>query len=584
MVLLFLTLFVQVQAGAVLPADSVRALRDAARQAEARYERALRNRAPFSWQTGGGTDCDEVVGRFCLRFDSTTVPPSEPEHEDVATARAAAVDAGTRFFTAAPGELAAAGALVRLLVADGRAAEAVGAAREFAAASPDTLWQELLLGLALHAAGSDDAAELHFARALARLDPEERRGWLDPEWLLDPSERSRVAADPDGRAEYERRFWRLADPFWMTPANESWVEHMSRHAQAALLAASPGMSGMSRWGEDLRELTVRYGTPVARTRNRAAAPLPLGGRPGLTEYWDTAQRAYAPARLSEGIPGPSRPGARPALYSARARSAYAFQAVPRVLELQHQITRFLADGSAVLRADGLVVRDTVVADARRRVVPVGLIAYDSTFGARHGIVDEAVWKGDSALFTLRLRVPAGRIVYGVEALDTAALVGARARFALEGLPAQTGPVVSDLLICAPFTGSLLPNGSDDPVLRAHTSLVVQRGDTLGVYAEVYGLSDAGAQLGIELALEPAGTPSAVGRLARWAGEALGVIGPASKPRVAWWTDGERGVHSIALNLPLDPAIRGPHVLVLRVTDRASGRSAESRREIHAGPV
>jgi hypothetical protein len=561
------------QLSAALPADSIERLRDRARSAEARFERLARERAPHTWRTFTGSQCDEIVGRFCIRFDSTVSPPSRPEDGAIARARREAVETMRRYFAAAPHERGSAGPLVRLLITDGRAAEAVPAARAFAALSGDSLWGDLLLGTALHAAARGEEAELHFARALARLDPDERREWLDPAWLLDRDERQHVRRlDEPSQAEYERRFWRMADPFWMTAANEAWTEHMMRHTQTRLLAEVPRVGGMLRWGRDLDELTIRYGTPVARSRSENPG---LMARSTLVEYWDSAQRAFAPARLSAGVPGPPAPGERPPLYSARAQSAYAYGPVHRVLELEHQVTRFLDDsGRVVLRVDGRVQRDSTTASLAAQI---GLFAHDSTFGPLYRETASAAWAGDTARFSVILPVPTGPIIYSAEVLDTVSGVAARARYALDTLVPETGAIVSDLLVAHPFPPGPLPDRADDPRIRGRSSLSVTAGDTLGLYAEAYRLQ--GGALAVELALETGRDPSLLGRFGRWLGRAIGVAGPDSEPRVSWRSAQEDAVHSIVLNLPIDPRLRGPHVLVLRITDVSTGVVTETRRPI-----
>ncbi|NIU78285.1 MAG: hypothetical protein GWN71_33440, partial [Gammaproteobacteria bacterium] len=74
-----------------------------------------------------------------------------------------------------PGDVEVAGPLVRYLTEDGRAREAVSAARAFAWASADSTWGPLLVGFALHANGEDAEASAAFERALARMPVEERR-------------------------------------------------------------------------------------------------------------------------------------------------------------------------------------------------------------------------------------------------------------------------------------------------------------------------------------------------------------------------------------------------------------------------
>ncbi|HEX6309194.1 MAG TPA: hypothetical protein VFZ69_13445 [Longimicrobiales bacterium] len=559
-----LTLALSAQIGVGLPADSIETLRSRARSAEARFERLTRQLAPVVWTLSSGTDCDEIVGRFCLRFDSTTTPPAAPEAGRAVDARREAVEAVRRYFSAAPAELRAAGPLVRLLVNDQRPGEAVSGAGAFAALSGDTLWGDLLLGYANHWAGVDSAAERHFIAALARMTEQERAAWLDIARLLDPDERGRVRRlPPEARAEYDRRFWLMADPFWMTAANERWAEHLSRGVEARLLAEVPLVGGMTRWGRDLDELTIRYGTPSSRARVGGSTPL----RTGMIEYWDTVSRAYDPVRSSDVFRGPPLPGTRAPLYAAAARTAYALQIVERVVEPDHQVSRFLRRDSVILRVDAAVPVPVTVAAPR-----IALLAFDSAFTRRSATFGRARSDGDTARFTLTLGVPHGRTVYSVELLADSVL-GARARYSLDTRLPDSGPVVSDLLVTLPFEAAVLPDRFDDRRLRPRTSLVVEPGDTLGVYAELYRLS--GAPLEIELALERSGGPSLLRRFGRW----LGLLDAGDAPRVGWRTEAAEDRHVIALNLPLDDERSGLHDLVLRVTDRSTGQRAESRRQI-----
>jgi hypothetical protein len=567
-------------AQAELPADSVRRLQSRARSAEAAFERLSRNLAPYTW---GGFDaryCDEIVGRFCLRFDGASSRPPPGEAGRVVDERRSAVETLRQVFAAVPGDRTAAGPLVRLLVQDDRAAEAVSAARAFAALTTDTLWGHLLLGFAHNAAGQVTDAELELVHAFARMDDATRRAWTDPDWLLDGAESRRVRSLPAGqRAEYERRFWILSDPLWLTDANERWIEHMSRHVEASLLARVPVVGGMLRWGRDLDELTVRYGTPSARAQVRGNQPWDPSS---FIEYYDTAQRAYTPERLLiAGLPEPPLPGDPPVLYSARARSGYALRSVHRLIDLPHQATRFLgADGDIVLRVDAALPRPAPADSARGGQVRVGLFVYDSAFTRRtQQVRDAGPWPDDTLRFTLFSRVRPDRLIYSVEALDTALSLAARARYALDAFVPGDGPVVSDMLISDAF-GPVLPRRRDDPLLRPLHTLVVPRGASLGVYAEVYRLAGTGPEsLRIEFALEPAEGPGLLTQFARWLGRRAGLLRPQEDPRVSWQEEAGVGVHSIAVNLPLETRRTGRHLLVLRVTDTATGATAETSRPL-----
>jgi hypothetical protein len=591
----------------VLPDDSVARLRSQARSAEAAFERLSRNLAPYTW---GGFDsrfCDEIVGRFCLRFDSASARPPAGEAGRVVDERRSAVETLRQFFAAAPHDRAAAGPLTRLLVNDGRAPEAVSAARAFAALSPDTLWGQLLLGFSHNAAGETVDAERAFVQAFARMDNETRRAWTDPQWLLDGGEVRRVRGlSPEQRTEYERRFWILSDPLWLTDANERWIEHMSRHVEASLMDDVPVVGGMLRWGRDLDELTIRYGTPSARAQVRGNQPWDPSS---FVEYFDTAQRAYTPERLlTGGLPDPPAPGDPPLLYSARARSGYALRTVHRLVDLPHQVTRFMApDGQVILRVDAALPRpppdtagepiadtaggapadtaggaraDTAAGALGLARVQVGLFVYDSAFTRRTRVVQDAgPWPGDTLRFTLTAAVRPDRLVYSVEALDTVSRVAGRARYAVDAFVPGAGLLLSDLLIARPF-GTALPRRRDDPLITALTDRVVPRGGTLGVYAEVYRLDAAAARdLTVEFSLEPADGEGVLGRFARWLGRRAGVVGPREDPRVSWLEEIDAGVHAIAVNLPLDRQHVGRRLLVLRVTDPVTGETTESERLI-----
>lgn len=582
-----------------LPEDSLARLRNSARRAEAAFERVSRNLAPYTW---GGFDsryCDEIVGRFCLRFDSASSRPPAAEAGRVVDERRSAVETLRQFFAAAPHDRAAAGPLTRLLVSDGRAPEAVSAARAFAALSPDTLWGQLLLGFTHNAAGETRDAERAFVQAFARMDGETRRAWTDPEWLLDGGEARRVRGlPPEQRAEYERRFWILSDPLWLTDANERWIEHMSRHVEASLMDDVPVVGGMLRWGRDLDQLTIRYGTPSARAQVRGNQPWDPSS---FIEYFDTAQRAYTPERLlTAGLPDPPAPGDPPLLYSARARSGYALRSVHRLVDLPHQGTRFLApDGRVVLRVDAALPRplpdtatDALVdapvdapswpTDGRTRTarVDVGLFVYDSAFTRRTRVVrDAGPWPADTLYFTLAAAVPPDRLVYSVEALDTVSRIAGRARYAVDAFVPGAGVLVSDLLIARPF-GDALPRHRNDPLIAALPELVVPRGGTVGVYAEVYRVDAATARdLTVEFSLEPADAEGVLGRFARWLGRRAGVAGPREDPRVSWLEEVDAGVHVLAVNIPVDRQHAGRRRLVLRITDPVSGAVTETDRVI-----
>src|SRR5688572_4809030 len=111
----------------------------AARKAEMEAEEAIRKYAefkpgpPYNMQ-----ECDEQIGKWCIYYEPAGKDlPKEPGK--VTKARADAIVALKKAFAVAPGRAATVFPLVRLLVKDDKANEAVDAARAFLAAgdSPD---------------------------------------------------------------------------------------------------------------------------------------------------------------------------------------------------------------------------------------------------------------------------------------------------------------------------------------------------------------------------------------------------------------------------------------------------------------
>src|SRR5690606_6051060 len=127
---------------------------------------------------------DEYIGRFCLRYDGGDPPDAPPDPPRVVRARQDAVNALRMAFAALPGDLETTGPLLRYLVEDERAEEALSAALAFRWASADSIWGGLLIGFAHHAAGDDSAAVRSFLDALDRMPANERRAFEKIDVLL----------------------------------------------------------------------------------------------------------------------------------------------------------------------------------------------------------------------------------------------------------------------------------------------------------------------------------------------------------------------------------------------------------------
>ncbi len=568
-----------------IPADSAESLRGAARSAERRYEYLLRRYAPIRYGGGYGGECDEIVGRFCLIYDGGEPPPEpDPPPPQVLRARRDVVEALRRAFAGLPGDLDTAGPLLRYLIEDGRADEALSAALTFAWATADSVWGDLLLGYAYHAAANDSAAERAFDAALARMSEKDRRRFESVEVFLTGRERGAYRGlSPDARARYEAQFWRLADPLYLLEGNERRAEHFARHVWGRLLSVTPRVSGVYAWGRDLEELTLRYGVPTARER---VVGMYLHQPDSFIEHYQPDQLTFEPtALMTEGVPDTPPPGAPWTLEPERARSGYAPGMLRRMVPAEHQVVRYPAGDSVVLRIHGQMVVDSAVENGARVLAGLFLldVDYSPTF-ERRGTVE----LNDSvALAALEARVAPGRYVYSFELLEEESRLAGRARYGIDvpGYP-RRGVALSDPVIAAPFGGGALPSGRDDPALRPLARLVFEAGDTVGLYAEAHGLEagpDGATRYAVELSVRRADEPSLLARAARWLGRRLGLTDDPVAPRLSWEGQGEGGrLAVLAVDLPLLELDRGLHELELTVTDLVGGTRFTSRRLIRIG--
>jgi hypothetical protein len=569
--LAFLT---QVPLTAGIPADSVEEIRKAARRAESAFERLARSLVPLEWGRSG-TRCDEIVGRFCLTYDSGTVYDPPPEDGRVVDARRTAIEALRLAFSYEPHRLETSGPLVRYLVEDERASEAVSAARTYAALSRDSIWGPLLLGFALHGARDDTASARLFAHALARLPVEDAERIRDIEWLMSSGDRG-VYGDADAaqRERLEQRLWRFADPLYLTPGNESWTEHVSRHVWSRLLEMTPLVRGVLRWGRDLEQLTVRYGVPAGRTRTWGT----VYQEGSLVEHYHPDQLAYFPEDLLDrGAPPAPLPGDSWELERSRSRSGFAPLTLRRLQAMSHQVTRFPAGDAVLVRVDGAMPLDTLASGRVETGLWLLRDGLDQT-AAQRGSHDPA---GDTVRFHHEAEARPGEYVYSIEALDGSRLA-ARARYGITIEAAPPGPALSDPLVARPYGRGQLPDDRNHPALDPFTDLVFTASDTIGLFAEIHSLEvGAGGEVHfrVDLSIREADRDALPARIVSWLGQRLGLSSPSPPPRVSWEASAPAGRVIVATDVRLDGLDSGNYVIVLDVADLTTARRTTTRRII-----
>ncbi len=562
------------------------AIREDARRVEAAYERAARRFAPVVGQRTADSRCDEIVGRFCINFDvEPAKPPEEPPR--ITDARRAAIDSLRRQFSVLPGDPAVAGPLVRLLIEDARASEAVAAALTFDIETTDSVHGPLLAGFALHNAGEDSAADAYFTRAIEHMDSAQRQRVRSLDWLLRDGERDRYRdLSPEERESYEQTVWTLSDPLYLTPANELWLEHVARYTYSRLMERVRVVRDMVSWRRDLEQLTIRYGMPYRRGRYHGVR----FDQSGIVEYFHPEQLTYMVSDfLTRGMPPQPPPGEAWPLDPERPRSAFAPPAVRNMDDFPHQISRIPVEDGWLVRVDGTFGLDTLArvpppplpGDTAQPPAPdptgvdVGLWLLDMNREAQqvatarelHPIV------GDTVHVSLVLSAVPGEYVYSFEAFEPETRTARRARYALTIEEPESGVRMSDVIVTRPFNGDL-PGSFESLTDQPIPQLVLRRDSTVGIFAQA---ADPGpGTYEIEIAVRPADRGSVPGRFLRWLGRTLRLRNEPVPPRVSWEVVHEGGPLVLAADLALTGTGTGLQIIEVAVEgDR--GRRGLGRR-------
>ncbi|TVR57572.1 MAG: tetratricopeptide repeat protein [Gemmatimonadales bacterium] len=539
----------------LLASDSTQLHRDA-RNAQARFERIRVQHAPWSnWPSGG--PCDEVVGRFCLRFppeprggwteDPSWRPP--PEAREVVVAREELLMALARVAREHPGNDWVVGQRVRYLGEAGRWADALEVARDCQVPRPG--WCAGLEGLALHHLGRVPEAESAFQAALDVLDPEDRERWLSLEWVVDEDSWGdlRRAEGPE-REALEVRIWLYSNPLFLLKGNAFRTLHFSRRVEAELQAEARNPHGLS-WGRDMEQMLVRYGPEVAyervRDRSYVPGPVPVVGR------YDPFSRGIVPTAAALRDPVAADPDAFSTV-ERRARSRHALPAAPTIHALASQVARFRrGDALLVVAAWELphplpVGPDSAAAEVGAETLASGVfllpVDASSVEVLRQG--ESTQWdgsRGEGARGVATVQGPAEAHLLSVEVLDREGHRAWRHRQGTAQEPLHRDVVgLSDLLLLEPEPASGAPSSPEgdpgdrnetvDEVLEDHLPRAFPGSGVppggVEVAWEVYNLPPEVDRLRFRVTVEPDDRG-----LLRRAGEALRFLSPPAPVEVRW---------------------------------------------------
>lgn len=550
--------------------DSARALATA-RSEQARFELIRRQNLP--WTDAGGRFCeqrDERIGRFCLTFgddgDSDWQPA--PEKTEITRARdrlVARLDSAARLF---PGDPWVSGQRVRYLVEARRFVDADSAARACRAAR---WWCSALSGFAHHYAGQPAAADSAFADMLGSMPLDERRRWTDLSRILDACTlRLYRQLNGEERARFEERFWALADPFLTRPGNDLRSEHLARNLMDALQDRAKSTENLS-WGNDLREILIRYGVPTGweRVRPRLGSVDP----PSLiSHYSDSDQRLLPPCQtLASGDVAAGVWDEEELRPTAGYSIPLADSAARWIHPLDHQFAIFRKGDSAIVVAAYSIPSDSIPAGA---TLEVGL----ALAGADGAAIGGAPLSRADAEGVLTAQAAAGAALMSLEIISEDARLAARTRQGVRIEPLIPDRLaLSDLLLLR--SPGDLPDSLSAAMAAARPSTRVHADEEIGVYWELYGMpTDTRDTITLSLRLLDR-QKGAARRIA----ERIGII-RSSDPIRMQWTESPPNAITIPRALTFRfPAKLPPGSYTLELTAESRSRGAiVTEREVEVG--
>jgi len=477
----------------VSPQDSARMVR-AARSAQGRFESIRRRNLPWTNRTWGGT-CDERIGRFCLwhggREETDWDPPEEPAA--VAEARGELISVLDSVARLIPGDEWVGGHTVWYLLEAERHDEALGVTGR--CRSPRAWWCTALRGFVLHDQRDYPAAEAAFEAALSVMSEDDRNAWTSIEPLLEADAAAAYRrTSGEGRAEMERRFWWLADPFHSIPGNDRRSAHFSRSVIDHIQWRARTPEGIS-WGGDLRTLLLRYGWPRGWERVRETGIRHHTGPPPIVSRYGTGRRFTPTLDLLEA---PFTHGADAwVLRPPAARESYRPAYATRVEPLPHQVARFArSDSTRIVAAyrlpDPEETEDEEPAPSARAALAVSAGPHDEP---------RVVWRTASSRDGFGITLPGDSLLVSLEILPDSPAVAYRARTGVIPLRLHPDlPALSDLLILEGEAGE--PASLDAAERWARGSAAVREGEEIAVFFELYNPHRVGDAVRISAMLEP----------------------------------------------------------------------------------
>ncbi|CAN5740304.1 hypothetical protein BH23GEM6_BH23GEM6_07320 [soil metagenome] len=529
------------------------------RAEQTRFERIRRANLPWTYSRGGYCDTgagDERIGRFCLMHggDGKDYEPP-PEPEAVVSARARLLDKLNDAATHLPWDGWIAGQRIRYMLETGDAETAAILAHGCAAAE---WWCASLTGYVHHFSGNAVRADSAYGEALRLMPETERERWLDLSMMLEGRTLSAYRRlDGEEKQRFEERFWRLSRLHFTRPGNDLRSEHLSRNVLSIFQDRAQSTDGIP-WGDDLREILVRYGWPRGWERVRETHPGRTGGSPSLISYYSTSRaQLLPPHEVLFPTTGGGLTEGEWDVESRRPRTGYNLPtplASARWLRrLDHQFAVFRRPEGAVVIAAYSIPADSLP-DAH---VPLRSALAIARADEEPGVTEFPTRGFADAVI---MQTEPGPALLSIEILSVEANRAARARLGVELPRLQQGTLaLSDILLLG--DPDVLPDSLTQAASLARGSDRLAAGERVGVYWEIYGLPEEEIQsLAVSLRL--------VNRRSGWlrrAAERIGVVGEDAPIRLRWQEQASSIGHvARALAIEIPRVSPGSYVLELSV--------------------
>jgi tetratricopeptide (TPR) repeat protein len=537
------------------------------RAAQEGFETYRRRNAPVFSVRSGPDRCDERVGRFCYWYDDDSPDPPN-ESDRIRESRDRLIEQMDSIGRLWPNDRWISGQRVRYLSEARRYADAVRAARE---CTSREWWCAAVQGFAYHVAGRFEEADSAYERALGLMEKNERCAWRDLKLLLDDDQLKRYKElNCDRRLPLEQRIWWLARPMLSGRGNDARTEYYSRLMMAHFVEDAPSAYAMG-FDFDERELTLRYGWPIAWTRSPQGG-ISIGIEPSLVGHERTPAHPYLPVRSVLDNPASSDSAGWRTKGIPPVRARYAPAYAKRLLPLEHQSALFRRGDSALVMVAWSIARDdelTKAADAHELTAAMVLTRGEEK--------DAVVVRADTPqrTGTFAAKSTWGSMLFSAEVAAPKGLTLARARYGVRRSDSPQSRIqVSDIVLFEPYEG--MPASAEDVLPHMRTSERIPVGSRVGIFWEAYNTDPTGE--GIEVNITVAPENSSGGLLARGI-RALRRVREAQPVSVGIRDVSARGSAVTARAVEVDLSTLTPGRYLLQLELNAGGNEVRVERTI-----